>query len=147
MHTLEKGHLPTNLEDWPAGPPKYPTYGSGEDEAYGAGVTGKLGPANLERNGDGSIVIDGDKVDNPEDYKAEPLEGGSLRPQRYELTAAGRPPATTLRPRGPRQSAKRLVTAPASYWEHQRVRVVHSGTCRRYAWPPPAAGRPRRVGS
>jgi hypothetical protein len=43
-------------------------------------VTGKLGPANLERNGDGSIVIDGDKVDNPEDYKAEPLEGGPSDP-------------------------------------------------------------------
>jgi hypothetical protein len=45
-----------------------------------AGVTGRLGPANLERNGDGSIVIDGDKVDNPEDYKAEPLGGGPSDP-------------------------------------------------------------------
>ena len=49
----------TNLDDWRDGPAKYLTYGSGEDEAYGAGVTRKLGPANLERNGDGSIVIDG----------------------------------------------------------------------------------------
>jgi len=80
MHALEEGDPPTNLEDWPDGPAKYLTYGSGEDEAYGAGVTGKLGPANLERNGDGSIVIDGDKVDNPEDYKAEPLEGGPSDP-------------------------------------------------------------------
>ena len=80
MHALEEGDPPTNLEDWPDGPAKYLTYGSGEDEAYGAGVTAKLGPANLERNGDGSIVIEGDKVDNPEDYKAEPLEGGPSDP-------------------------------------------------------------------
>ena len=43
-------------------------------------MTAKLGPANLERNGDGSIVIDGEKVDNPDDYKAEPLEGGPTDP-------------------------------------------------------------------
>jgi hypothetical protein len=80
MRELEAGDPPTSLDDWPDGPAKYLTYGSGEDEAYGAGVTAKLGPANLERNGDGSIVIDGDKVDNPEDYKAEPLEGGPTDP-------------------------------------------------------------------
>jgi hypothetical protein len=51
MHALEEGDPPTNLDDWPDGPAKYLTYGSGEDEAYGAGVTGKLGPANLERDG------------------------------------------------------------------------------------------------
>jgi hypothetical protein len=80
MRVLEEGDPPKNLEDWPDGPAKYLTYGSGEDEAYGAGVTAKLGPANLERHGDGSIVIDGDKVDNPEDYKAEPLAGGPSDP-------------------------------------------------------------------
>lgn len=80
MRTLEEGDPPTSLDDWPDGPAKYRTYGSGEDEAYGVGVTGKLGPANLERNGDGSIVIDGEKVDNPDDYKAEPLEGGPSDP-------------------------------------------------------------------
>ena len=80
MHDLEAGDPPTSLDDWPDGPAKYLTYGSGEDQVYGAGVTATLGPANLERNGDGSIVIDGDKVDNPEDYKAEPLEGGPTDP-------------------------------------------------------------------
>jgi hypothetical protein len=80
MRELEAGDPPTNLDDWPDGPAKYLTYGSGEDEAYGAGVTGKLGPANLERNGEGSIVIDGEKVDNPDDYKSEPLAGGPTDP-------------------------------------------------------------------
>jgi hypothetical protein len=81
MRTLEEGDPPASLDDWPDGPAKYLTYGSGEDEAYGEGVTGKLGPANLERNSDGSIVIDGEKVDNPDDYKAEPLEGGPSDPK------------------------------------------------------------------
>jgi hypothetical protein len=80
MRELEGGDPPTDLDDWPSGPAKYLTYGSGEDEAYGVGVTDKLGPANLERNGDGSIVIDGEKVDNPDDYKAEPLAGGPTDP-------------------------------------------------------------------
>jgi hypothetical protein len=76
MRELEQGDPPTDLDDWPSSPAKYLTYGSGEDEAYGVGVTAKLGPANLERNGDGSIVIDGETVDNPDDYKGKPLEGG-----------------------------------------------------------------------
>jgi hypothetical protein len=47
-----------------------------ENEVYGVGVTAKLGPANLARFTDGSIAIDGKKVDNPEDYKGKPLAGG-----------------------------------------------------------------------
>jgi hypothetical protein len=43
-------------------------------------VTAKLGPANLERHDDGSIVIDGEKVENPDDYKGEPLVGGPTDP-------------------------------------------------------------------
>jgi hypothetical protein len=81
MRVLEEGDAPKDLDDWPSGPAKYLTYGTDEDEPYGVGVTAKLGPANLERNGDGSIVIDGEKVDNPEDYKAEPLEGGPTDPK------------------------------------------------------------------
>ena len=80
VRELEDGDPPTDLDDWASSLSKYLTYGSDEDEPYGVGVTGKLGPANLERNGDGSIVIDGDKVDNPEDYKAQPLEGGPTDP-------------------------------------------------------------------
>jgi hypothetical protein len=76
MRVLEKGEPPTDLDDWPDGPAKYLTYGSEEDEVYGVGVTAKLGPANLERFDDGSISIDGEKVDDPDDYKGEPLAGG-----------------------------------------------------------------------
>ena len=37
MRELEAGDPPTSLDDWPDSPATYLTYGSGEDEAYGAG--------------------------------------------------------------------------------------------------------------
>jgi hypothetical protein len=76
MRALEGGVAPTKLSDWPSGPAKYLTYGNDDDEVYGVGVTAKLGPANLERFGDGSVEIDGENVDNPDDYKGEPIAGG-----------------------------------------------------------------------
>jgi hypothetical protein len=68
----EADELPADPSDWPSGAAKYETFGL-DDDAYGDGVTEKLGPANLERHEDGSISIDGEKVDNPEDYKGEPI--------------------------------------------------------------------------
>jgi hypothetical protein len=79
MREFEAGEPPTDLHDWPSGPAKYLTYGN-EDESYGAGVTAKLGPGALERFEDGSITVDGEKVDNPDDYKGEPLAGGPTDP-------------------------------------------------------------------
>lgn len=75
MQELEQGDLPEDLSDWPSGPAKYETFGL-DDDAYGSGVTSKLGPPNLERHKDGSITVDGEKVDNPEDYKGEPIGDG-----------------------------------------------------------------------
>jgi hypothetical protein len=75
MRKLEEGDLPGDIEDWPSGPAKYETFGR-DDAAYGEGATAKLGPANLTRYEDGSISIDGEKVDNPDDYKGEPVAGG-----------------------------------------------------------------------
>ncbi len=72
---LEDGDLPSDLSEWPSDAAKYETFGT-DDDAYGEGVTAKLGPANLERHKDGSISIDGKKVDNPDDYKGEPIAGG-----------------------------------------------------------------------
>ena len=80
MRELEEGDAPTDLDDWPSGPAKYLTYGNNDNEVYGAGVTAKLGPANLERFDDGSVAIDGEKVDNPDDYKGEPILGGPTDP-------------------------------------------------------------------
>lgn len=74
MQELEQGDLPDDLSEWPSGPAKYETFGL-EDDAYGEGATEKLGPANLQRHPDGSVSIDGRKVDNPDDYKGDPIGG------------------------------------------------------------------------
>jgi hypothetical protein len=74
IEELEQGdELPGDIGDWPDGPAKYETFGK-DDDAYGEGATEKLGPANLKRHEDGSITIDGEKVDNPDDYKGEPIQ-------------------------------------------------------------------------
>ena len=75
MRALEEGDLPGDIDEWPSGPAKYETFGI-DDEAYGEGATEKLGPPNLERHSDGSVSVDGEKVDNPDDYKGEPIAGG-----------------------------------------------------------------------
>ncbi len=75
MQELENSDdLPQEPSDWPSGPAKYETFGK-DDAAYGDGATEKLGPANLQRHEDGSVSIDGKKVDNPDDYKGEPIAG------------------------------------------------------------------------
>ena len=76
MRDLEASDPPTDLKDWPSGPAKYLTFGNEDNELYGEGATAKLGPANLKRFEDGSVTIDDKKVDNPDDYKGEPIAGG-----------------------------------------------------------------------
>jgi hypothetical protein len=77
MHELEEGDPPEDLDDWPTGKAKYLTYGGPEGTAgYDEGATSKLGPSSLEHQEDGSVTIEGEEVDNPEDYKAdEPIPG------------------------------------------------------------------------
>jgi hypothetical protein len=66
---------PQNLEDWPEGPAKYKTFGGPEgDHSYEEGPERKLGPSSLRRHEDGSVEIEGELVDNPEDYKRESIE-------------------------------------------------------------------------
>src|SRR5215217_8367761 len=74
---LEEGDPPEDLEDWPSGKAKYITYGGPEGTAgYDEGPTAKLGPSSLEHHEDGSVSIEGEKVDNPEEFKAdEPISG------------------------------------------------------------------------
>jgi len=73
---------PDKLEDWPGGKAKYKTFGGPEAESgYGEGPTEKLGPADLQHHEDGSVTIEGEKVDNPEDYKGEPIPGGPTDPE------------------------------------------------------------------
>jgi hypothetical protein len=67
---------PEKLEDWPDDELKYETFGGKEgDHSYEEGPERQLGPSSLQRHDDGSITIEGEEVDNPDDYKMEPLEG------------------------------------------------------------------------
>ena len=76
MHELEEGDPPEKLEDWPDGKAKYLTYGGPEgDGGYDEGATAKLGPSVLAHHEDGSVTIEGEEVDNPDDYKGEPIPG------------------------------------------------------------------------
>jgi len=82
MEELEEGDPPDKLEDWPGGKAKYQTYGGPDsgDGGYEDGATAKLGPSNLRHHEDGSVTVDGEQVDNPEDYKGEPIPGGPSDP-------------------------------------------------------------------
>jgi hypothetical protein len=72
---------PKDLDDWPGGKAKYRTFGGAEtDSGYGDGVTEKLGPADLQHHEDGSVTVDGEEVDNPDDYKGDPIPGGPTDP-------------------------------------------------------------------
>jgi hypothetical protein len=67
---------PEKLEDWPDDDLKYQTFGGPEgDHSYEEGPERQLGPSSLQRHEDGSVSIEGEKVDDPDEYKTEPLEG------------------------------------------------------------------------
>jgi hypothetical protein len=81
MEEIEEGDPPENLEDWPGGKAKYQTYGGPDAESgYEDGATAKLGPSNLRHHEDGSVTIDGEEVDDPDEYKGEPIPGGPSDP-------------------------------------------------------------------
>jgi hypothetical protein len=74
MRQMEQADsVPADLNEWPDGKAKTMTFGSESDEPYGEGPTAKLGPASVEHHEDGSVTVAGEKVDNPEDYKGEPI--------------------------------------------------------------------------
>ena len=88
--TWEKAHKemekleddpPKDLSEWPDDERKYVTFGGGEgDHGYDEGPEKNLGPSSVRRFEDGSVEIDGEKVDNPDDYKMESIKGDSDHP-------------------------------------------------------------------
>lgn len=75
MSELEKDP-PKKLEDWPDDELKYQTFGGPEgDHSYEEGPERQLGPSSLQRHEDGSISIEGEKVEDRDAYKQEPLQG------------------------------------------------------------------------
>jgi len=82
MEKLEQAdEVPKDPADWPDGKAKYLTFGGREGEhGYDEGPEEKLGPSSLEHHEDGSVSIEGEKVDDPDEYKGEPIPGGPTDP-------------------------------------------------------------------
>lgn len=77
---------PKNLEDWPDDERKYETLGGKEGEhGYDEGPERKLGPSGVRHHEDGSVSIDGEKVDNPDEFKGDPIPGGPTDPNAKPL--------------------------------------------------------------
>jgi len=77
---------PQDLQDWPDGNAKYKTFGGPDgDTGYDDGPTKNLGESNVRHLEDGSITVKGEEVDNPEDYKGDPIPGGPTDPDAQRL--------------------------------------------------------------
>ena len=86
---------PEKLEDWPDDKAKYETFGGAEgEESYEESVTSKLGPSSLRFREDGGVEIEGEEVDNPDEYKSEPIPGGPTDPRISDARAYGEPDLT-----------------------------------------------------
>ena len=80
MEKLEEDP-PKDLKEWPDDENKYQTFGGPEgDHGYEEGPESKLGPSGLRHKEDGSVEIDGEEVDDPDEYKGEPIPGGPTDP-------------------------------------------------------------------
>jgi hypothetical protein len=72
---------PQDLKEWPDGNAMYKTFGGPESEtSYADGATAKLGEPGVRHHEDGSVTVEGEEVDNPEDYKGDPIPGGPTDP-------------------------------------------------------------------
>lgn len=72
---------PQKLEDWPEGKAKYETFGGKEGEhSYAEGPEQNLGPDSVRHHEDGSVEVGGEEVDNPDEFKGEPIAGGPTDP-------------------------------------------------------------------
>ena len=72
---------PDKLEDWPDGQAKYETFGGAEgDHSYDEGPEANLGPDSVRHHEDGSVEVGGEEVDDPDEFKGEPIAGGPTDP-------------------------------------------------------------------
>src|SRR4051812_47505859 len=81
MEELEKDP-PDKLEDWPDDEAKYQTFGGSEEGevSYDEKHEEALGPHSVRHHEDGSVEVKGEKADNPDEYKGEPIPGGPTDP-------------------------------------------------------------------
>jgi DNA modification methylase len=79
---------PEKLEDWPTDEAKYVTFGGPEgDHSYEEGPERKLGPSEVRHHEGGKVTVGGEEVDNPEEYKGDPIPGGPTDPNSPDPTA------------------------------------------------------------
>jgi hypothetical protein len=81
MEEIEKDP-PEKLEDWPDDAAKYETFGGSEDgdSVYDEKHEEALGEHSVRHHDDGSVEVKGKQVDNPDEYKGEPIPGGPTDP-------------------------------------------------------------------
>jgi hypothetical protein len=81
MAELEK-NPPEKLEDWPDDEAKYETFGGSEDgeSTYDEQHEEALGAHSVRHHDDGTVEVKGEEVDNPDDYKGDPIPGGPTDP-------------------------------------------------------------------
>ncbi len=72
IRKLQKEGPPEQLADWPTGKAMFLTFGGAEgEEGYEDGHARQMGPSSTRHHPDGSVEVQGEMVDNPEDYKRE----------------------------------------------------------------------------
>ena len=57
-------------------------------------MTSKLGPSSLRYRKDGGVEIEGEAVDDPDEYKSDPIPGGPTDPRIKGARAYGEPDLT-----------------------------------------------------
>jgi hypothetical protein len=83
--------LPSDLSEWPDDQAKYSTFGGPEgDHGYDEGPEKKLGPSEVRHHPDGSVTVQGEEPDDPDEYKGEPIPGGPTDPNAPELAGEQR---------------------------------------------------------
>ena len=85
------GGPPRRLEDWPTDKAKYETFGGPEGEhSYHEGPEEEqLGPSSLRHHEDGRVAIEGEEVDDPDEYKCDPIPGGPTDEESNDPSAGG----------------------------------------------------------
>jgi hypothetical protein len=78
MEEIEE-NPPEKLEDWPDDATKYETFGGG-DASYDENHEEALGEHSVRHHDDGKVEVKGEEVDNPDDYKGDPIPGGPTDP-------------------------------------------------------------------
>jgi hypothetical protein len=81
MEEIEQ-NPPEKLEDWPDDEAKYETFGGSEDGegTYDERHEEALGEHSVRHHEDGKVEVKGEEVDNPDEYKGDPIPGGPTDP-------------------------------------------------------------------